>query len=612
METRANSALIGLFTIAVVAAAIGFVVWFARLAEGTKVDHYQVVFSGSITGLSVGSSVLFNGIRVGQVDTLDLLPNDPSRVVARITVKDSTPVKVDTRARMEFQGLTGAAYIQLYGGSADSPALEAPPEQEVATIYAERSELQNLVDGARDTVTQAAQTLTRIDDFIRKNEGGLATTVNNVQTFTQALADNSGNVSSFLKQTGEAAQSISRLSNSLNGMAGDVEALIKAVDPAKVEQVISNVTDASSRLQTFASAFDPKKAEATLSNVQEFSQALATSSAPLTSFANDASALAARLNGMAPKLETSLDSLQKITAAIDPGKVDRFVTNMSSASDQIQAFTSSIDAKKAQETLENVRVFSESLAQSRGSLTAFANDASALASRLNGMAPKLEASLENFEKITGAVDRDKIGRTVDNFDKFTAVLGNNASEVDAFMKDARKLSGDLAAMTPKLNEAFDSFNRVAGALDSQKVDRIVTNTDKFAAALGESTDKVRGFMDDASELGKKLNGTADRLDVVMKNIEGMTSSPEGKGMFSEISETARSIRALAQNLDVRTSELSKNLNQFTGAGLRDYRQIAVDGQKTLRDIQRTLNSLQRNPQQLIFGPKTNIPEYSGK
>jgi len=157
METRANNALIGLFTLAVIGAALGFVVWFARLAEGTKVDRYQIVFSGSITGLSVGSSVLFNGIRVGQVDTLDLLPDDPSRVVAIITVKETTPVKVDTRARMEFQGLTGGAYIQLYGGSASSPALEPPPEQQMATIYAERSELQNLVDGARDTVTQAAQ-----------------------------------------------------------------------------------------------------------------------------------------------------------------------------------------------------------------------------------------------------------------------------------------------------------------------------------------------------------------------------------------------------------------------------------------------------------------------
>ena len=44
-----------------------------------------------------------------------------------------------------------------------------------------------------------------------------------------------------------------------------------------------------------------------------------------------------------------------------------------------------------------------------------------------------------------------------------------------------------------------------------------------------------------------------------------------------------------------------------------FKQIAVDGQKTLQSIQRTLNSLQRNPQQLIFGPKsndvsTNIPQ----
>jgi phospholipid/cholesterol/gamma-HCH transport system substrate-binding protein len=169
METRANNALIGLFTIAVVAAALGFVVWFARLAEGSKVDHYRIVFTGSITGLSEGSSVLFNGIRVGQVDSLDILPEDPSRVVGRVTVKQGTPVKVDTRARIEFQGLTGGAYIQLYGGSANAPTLEPPADQQMATIYAERSELQNLVDGARDTVTQAAATLTRIDEFIRKN-----------------------------------------------------------------------------------------------------------------------------------------------------------------------------------------------------------------------------------------------------------------------------------------------------------------------------------------------------------------------------------------------------------------------------------------------------------
>ena len=91
----------------------------------------------------------------------------------------------------------------------------------------------------------------------------------------------------------------------------------------------------------------------------------------------------------------------------------------------------------------------------------------------------------------------------------------------------------------------------------------------------------------------------------------MTTSAEGKGMFSEITEAAKSVRILAQNLDTRTAALSKNLEQFSGSGLRDYRQIAVDGQRTLQSIQRTLNSLQRNPQQLIFGPKSNIPDFKG-
>jgi phospholipid/cholesterol/gamma-HCH transport system substrate-binding protein len=167
-------------------------------------------------------------------------------------------------------------------------------------------------------------------------------------------------------------------------------------------------------------------------------------------------------------------------------------------------------------------------------------------------------------------------------------------------------------MTPKLDTAFDSFNRVAGAIDGEKVGRVVDNADKFVAVLGDSSAKVRSFVDDASQLGQKLNATADRLDSVMKNIEDITSSPEGKGMFAEITETARAIRELARNLDTRTGELSKNLDRFTGPGLRDYRELATDGQKTLRDIQRTLNSLQRNPQQLIFGPRSTIPEYKGQ
>lgn len=606
METRANYALIGLFTLATIAAALGFVVWFARLSEGNKADRYQVVFTGSVSGLSVGSSVLFNGLRVGQVETLDLFPGDPSRVIGVITVKNGTPVKVDTRARLEIQGFTGGAYVQLYGGSATTALLEPQNGEAVATIYAERSELQNLVDGARDTIAQAAQTLGHVDQLLRENESSIGGTIKNVQIFTQALADNSGNVSEFLKTTGEAAKSISRLSDNLNGMSGDLQAILKAVDPQKIQKVVNNVTDASDQLAAIAKGLDAAKLNASIDNIQSFTQTLADARAPLASFANDASALAGKLNALAPKLEASLDGIEKLTAAIDGKKIGNVV--------------------------DNVDKFTAALGNNAGELDAIVKNAHALSGQLADIAPKLANAVDNINRVTAAIDGDKINRVVgnvdkftaalgdfspkigtvvDNVDKFSAALGNNAGELDSILKDARALAAQLKDVGPKLATAVDNFNRVATAIDGDKIDRVFGNVDKFAAALGESSPKVQGVIDDASDIGKKVNAAADKLASILKNVDDMTTSKEGKGMFAEITEAARSIRTLAQNLDERTAVLSKNLNDFAGPGLREYKQIAVDGQRTLQSIQRTLNSLQRNPQQLIFGPKSNIPDFKG-
>ena len=107
METRANYALIGLFTLAVVAAAFGFVYWFSGSDSGQRRQPLRIVFSGSVSGLSKGSMVLFNGIRVGEVTNIQLLPEDPRRVVAITEVYRATPVRTDTRARLEVNMLSG-------------------------------------------------------------------------------------------------------------------------------------------------------------------------------------------------------------------------------------------------------------------------------------------------------------------------------------------------------------------------------------------------------------------------------------------------------------------------------------------------------------------------
>ena len=86
METRANFVLIGVFTLAVIAGAFLFVLWFSGLTRISEHKTYEVLFTGSVSGLSRGSAVLFNGLRVGEVTQINFVAEDPSRVRVLVDV----------------------------------------------------------------------------------------------------------------------------------------------------------------------------------------------------------------------------------------------------------------------------------------------------------------------------------------------------------------------------------------------------------------------------------------------------------------------------------------------------------------------------------------------
>jgi phospholipid/cholesterol/gamma-HCH transport system substrate-binding protein len=111
METRAPYALIGLFVLAVVGAAFGFVYWLNNTGGLGEKAVYRVRFQHTVSGLLTGAAVLFNGIRVGEVTDLGLNPDNPREVMATITVAATTPIRADAQAGLEFQGLTGVPVI---------------------------------------------------------------------------------------------------------------------------------------------------------------------------------------------------------------------------------------------------------------------------------------------------------------------------------------------------------------------------------------------------------------------------------------------------------------------------------------------------------------------
>jgi phospholipid/cholesterol/gamma-HCH transport system substrate-binding protein len=237
METKANYTLIGLFTLAVVVAVFGFVYWFQHVGGGSDRAYYRVIFESSVSGLRTGSAVLFNGIRVGEVESIKLSADNPKQVIAMITVDKAVKVRPDTRAGVEFQGLTGIAAVALTGGSADKAPLEGT-KQNPPTLDASLAATQDVTQGAREV-------LQRIDDFIVENRGTFRNALKNIETFTEALARNSGRIDNALTgienltggsdgkggDIGEAARSIKALADKLgNETAPELQKLLANFD----------------------------------------------------------------------------------------------------------------------------------------------------------------------------------------------------------------------------------------------------------------------------------------------------------------------------------------------------------------------------------------------
>ncbi|UBM25532.1 MCE family protein [Pseudomonas sp. p1(2021b)] len=203
METRAHHVLIGLVTVLVVAGAMLFGLWLTKSSVDDTFKDYEVVFNEAVSGLSRGSPVQYNGIKVGDVSTLRLDPKDPRRVLARIRLSADTPVKEDTQAKLTLAGVTGNSFIQLSGGTPQSPELKGR-DGKLPVIVASPSPISRLLSDSSDLVTNVNLLLHNANQmFSEGNIERLSNTLANLEQTTGAFADNKGGISQAIEQLAE-------------------------------------------------------------------------------------------------------------------------------------------------------------------------------------------------------------------------------------------------------------------------------------------------------------------------------------------------------------------------------------------------------------------------
>ena len=181
MERTANYALVGLiFTILMIAMFV-FVFWLANIAFAQQYDNYDVVFHGSVTGLTRGGDVQFNGIKVGEVSDIKLDASDPNIVHATAKMRSDTPVRVDSQASLEPQGITGVNYIQITAGTPSKPLLkDATPHGQPLVIQAAPGAISSLLSGGGTMMQKAVETLNRINQVLSDQ---------NIQKFNGIMSD---------------------------------------------------------------------------------------------------------------------------------------------------------------------------------------------------------------------------------------------------------------------------------------------------------------------------------------------------------------------------------------------------------------------------------------
>lgn len=226
METRASYFLVGLFVLALMAGAIGFVMWLSRAGLQTENIYYYIYVRGSVAGLQNGAPVQYRGVPVGTVTDISIDAENVELIQVTVALRPGTPVKTDTVATLQLQGITGLSFVQLHGGTRAAPDLEPPPGKKRARIPYRPSAIERVFEDAPEVVGQLITLAGRANELLSDdNIQGLSRIIENLERLTTAVAGSSGDVEQTLGKASTLLDSTATTVETLNGLAGDLRQL---------------------------------------------------------------------------------------------------------------------------------------------------------------------------------------------------------------------------------------------------------------------------------------------------------------------------------------------------------------------------------------------------
>ena len=249
METRSNYVIVGAVVVAITIAMFAAVLWLARFS-GADDQHFDIFFKQSINGLAVGSAVAFNGVPVGKIEQIKLLPETPQFVRVRITIAEDVPVLKGTIAQVEGVGFTGVSQIQLSGAMQGADPISAPGPYGVPVIPTRVGGFGALLANAPELLNNLSTLTERLSQVLDPgNRNSIANILKNTDRATNALADRAPEIAATVTEARATLQAATGTLKRIDALAASTDAMLNSDGKPLVADLRTAIKTAQTSLE---------------------------------------------------------------------------------------------------------------------------------------------------------------------------------------------------------------------------------------------------------------------------------------------------------------------------------------------------------------------------
>jgi phospholipid/cholesterol/gamma-HCH transport system substrate-binding protein len=565
LETKANFFLIGAFTLTGLIGILAFFLWFAQVELDRQFDYYDIRFS-SVAGLGNASDVRFSGLPVGQVVDVRLSPERDGTILVRVEVDAETPVRTDSIATIEAQGVTGVSFVGIDSGSPSSPLLDPTQAEPYPEITAGRSTLQTLSEDAPRLLQRSLEAVEDVGDLLgAENRQRIEGILLNVETASADFAQTLQDFSSVTATVSDFAEQISRFNATLDTITGDLTGVLESADVALVsigelsEQGKGVLTTSTETLISAQVAIERtgRFVDGDLSlATDELRQTAAELRRQASELGQDASALMATFGTTGETATARLSEAQTTLQA-----ADALIARLDETTAVVGSTVTNIDDLLRD---EGAPLLAETRAMVAEADRAVASVASVATEDLPMIISDIQAAAKTVRDVTGEVGEDLTG------------YGESAGEV---IETAR---GTLEAASLAFANANETLTAINAALE--------TGDRALSAAEGAFSGADRVINEDLSGIIDGLEGTLDSLNAAIGQVA------------DDLPEISEDLRAASQSASNAFGELRRvtgaaapAVQDFMTTALPLYTRLAQDSRSLIANLDRLTTQIQRDP-----------------